>query len=96
AIMTLDYLKQYLAVMVDDSEIIRGAEQAVLPGRFEEIQGKTTLLLDTAHNPESMKILVNTLENRFENKEIHVLFAAMKDKDIKQMLDILYESPMIK
>ncbi len=94
AIMTLDYLKQYLAVMVDDDEVTRGAQKASLPGRFEEMQ--KGIIFDTAHNPDSIKILLETMEERNEGQDVHVLFAAMKDKDIASMLELLRGSRIVK
>lgn len=94
AIMTLDYLKQYLALMVDDDEVIRGAGRAFLPGRYEQVSAGN-IILDTAHNLESIETLIGTIETQYADKKINVLFAVMKDKNVKGMLDRLHKSSVV-
>ena len=54
-----------------------------MPCRFEYI-GRN-ILLDGAHNPDGIHNLVISLEKN-ENRPIHVIFAAFKDKNIESML----------
>ncbi|MDQ0256506.1 dihydrofolate synthase/folylpolyglutamate synthase [Evansella vedderi] len=91
AIMTLDYLKQFYAVMVDDEDIITGVKNAILPGRNEIVNTNPTIVLDTAHNPDAIAITIESMKKMYNNKEIHILFSAMKDKDYMGMIRQLQE-----
>jgi dihydrofolate synthase/folylpolyglutamate synthase len=44
------------------------------------------IILDVAHNPKSISVLVDTLKDMYPEKKWNVIFGVMKDKDIKQML----------
>ncbi|MCD8509082.1 MAG: bifunctional folylpolyglutamate synthase/dihydrofolate synthase [Bacillus sp. (in: Bacteria)] len=89
AIMTVDYLKQFYAVMVDDEHIIKGLEKAKLPGRCEVVHQQPDIIIDTAHNPEAMAVTIETVKEMYGDQELHVLFAAMKDKDVEAMVSQL-------
>lgn len=86
AVTTVVYLKQFYALLVDEEHILAGLEKAFLPGRFEIVQREPLVVLDTAHNVAAMRETVKTLKVLFPEKEFHVLFAAMKDKDLAGML----------
>lgn len=58
-------------------------------GRFELLREKPAVLLDGAHNPSAIKVFVKTLLVTFPHKRYHIIFGAMKDKDIKGMIKIL-------
>jgi len=58
--------------------------------RIELINTTPVTILDVAHNPQSIESLVNTiLQSHFGTMKFNVLFSAMKDKDISQMIEIL-------
>ena len=55
--------------------------------RIENVsQNKNPIILDVAHNPKSISLLVNTLKDMYPENNWNFIFAAMKDKNIKQML----------
>ena len=58
-----------------------------VPGRFETIQEKPKVILDTGHNVEAIEAVIAEL-NRQQLKPA-VLFAAMKDKRAEEMLKLL-------
>jgi dihydrofolate synthase/folylpolyglutamate synthase len=66
------------------ADIRRGLAQAKWPGRLDEYRAKRRTLLDGAHNPEAAQLLRNFLVKRKE-KEIHLVFGAVRDKDIKKI-----------
>jgi dihydrofolate synthase/folylpolyglutamate synthase len=48
------------------------------------------LIIDVAHNTEALHNLVKTIENsEYNNLKWNIVFAAMSDKDIKEMLEML-------
>lgn len=82
-----------------DDAIARGLESTVWPGRFEILSEKPLIVLDGAHNPAGVKMLVETwrafLASRFAwdagriNASTHLVFASVADKDIFPMAQLL-------
>jgi dihydrofolate synthase/folylpolyglutamate synthase len=54
-------------------------------GRIDLLRQKPSLILDVAHNIDSIKILVETLKN-FNFNKIILIFGIMKDKDHKEVI----------
>jgi len=79
---------------VSEQAIHKGLQNINLKGRFQLIEGTTPVLLDVAHNPQAVTALFNYLKNDFPDREIHAVFAMMKDKDIAGVIDII--KPVIK
>jgi len=58
-----------------------------LQGRYEVVSDKPRIILDSAHNPDGIKCFVNEFAKEKENyKETSLLFGAMRDKNIEEML----------
>ncbi len=84
---------------IDDSAIARGLESTVWPGRFEILSEKPLIVLDGAHNPAGVKMLVETwrafLASRFGwsapeiNGRARLVFASVIDKDISEAARLL-------
>ncbi|MBB6451926.1 dihydrofolate synthase/folylpolyglutamate synthase [Salirhabdus euzebyi] len=66
-----------------------GLQKTSWPGRFEIINKNPLVILDGAHNVPGLKTLTNTLERFYPNKRKHLIFSAMKDKPLQEMVDIL-------
>lgn len=65
-------------------------ENADLPGRFEVFQnGKNTLVLDGAHNPQAVELLMDFWHKTPFSENAALLCGFMKDKDYKKMLALL-------
>lgn len=66
----------------DEESVRSGLANTRLPGRFEvrEVQGQT-VVLDGAHNAESMQSLVLTLEERFPGAKFQVVFGMVQGHD---------------
>lgn len=65
-------------------------EKASLPGRFEVFQnGKNTLVLDGAHNPQAVELLMEFWRKTPFAENAALLCGFMKDKDYKKMLSLL-------
>lgn len=56
-------------------------------GRTEMIADN--LMIDGAHNDESVAVLVNLLKSDYADKKVHILFAAIDTKPINSMLEQL-------
>jgi dihydrofolate synthase/folylpolyglutamate synthase len=57
-----------------------------LPGRFQVVPGQPTLVLDVAHNPQSVATLAVNLDQMGFFPRTHAVFGAMRDKDLRPML----------
>ncbi|KRM22289.1 bifunctional folylpolyglutamate synthase/dihydrofolate synthase [Latilactobacillus graminis] len=67
-------------------DIKRGLNRVSWPGRFEKINDEPLIVLDGAHNPEGVAQLVQTIQHHFKNRDIYLLFGALGDKNLDQML----------
>ncbi len=71
-----------------DKEIIKKAlKKAIWAGRLEKLEEQ--VYIDGAHNEHALNALKDTLKDTFKDYKIHVLFSALKDKDIKNMLAVI-------
>lgn len=66
--------------------IYRGIENTSLPGRMEVVKNSPLVIVDGAHNQEAIHRLVESLEKLEPAKDIHVVFASFRDKNIHAML----------
>lgn len=69
--------------------IKRGLRNVPLHGRFEILSKNPVVLIDGAHNPAGIRVLINALKEDFPHRKYHIIFGALKDKDIRGMLDLL-------
>jgi dihydrofolate synthase/folylpolyglutamate synthase len=57
-----------------------------LPGRFQIVPGQPTLVLDVAHNAQSVATLAVNLDQMGFHPRTHAVFGVMRDKDIPAIL----------
>lgn len=86
---------------IGEEAIRNGLRSVNLPGRFQFFPGDVPVLLDVAHNPQAVKILVGHLRAHYEGRRIHAVFAVMRDKDIagivsniRDLVDEWYLAPL--
>ena len=60
-----------------------------LPGRFQIVPGRPTLILDVAHNPHAVATLARNLDQMGFFPRTHVVFGAMRDKDLPAILSLM-------
>ena len=78
-----------LGVAVDDDALRRGLERATVAGRFEaRPRGRSTTVLDGAHNPAACAAVADTLA-AVGYDDAHVVFGAMYEKDHAGMVAAL-------
>lgn len=66
--------------------IAQGLTEARWPGRFEIVHSKPFVIVDSAHNLDSVQKLLSALKRIFPQKKVIVIFGASRDKDVKGML----------
>jgi len=71
---------------VGAQEIRNGMAWVELPGRFQVLPGRPTIILDVAHNPHASAALAQNLENMAYHPYTIAVFGAMADKDLDGVL----------
>ncbi|WP_347549410.1 folylpolyglutamate synthase/dihydrofolate synthase family protein [Pseudalkalibacillus hwajinpoensis] len=94
ALMTLEYLRVFYGLHIEEDMIKIGLARAAWPGRFEKLKSHPDVVVDGAHNPEGVESLAQTLRTHYPDTNIHAVFSALGDKDIESMLQPLY--PLIR
>ena len=92
ACIALEAVNKLLEVYpVSEDEIRQGLANTYMPVRMEILSKSPLIIADGSHNPEGVQNMVKSLQNVTENREIHILFACFKDKNIERMLAYLGE-----
>lgn len=86
ALMTLEVLRQYYAVVLDEEPFREGMRSTAWPGRLEMISESPRLLLDGAHNPEGAETLAEALRTVYRYDKLHMLIAMMPTKQHEGVL----------
>jgi dihydrofolate synthase/folylpolyglutamate synthase len=71
-----------LQLPVSAQDIRNGLATVELPGRFQVLPGRPTVILDVAHNPHAAAVLAQNLGNMGFHPYTYAVFGAMQDKDI--------------
>jgi dihydrofolate synthase/folylpolyglutamate synthase len=80
ALAALEALRHRLPVGAQ--EVRTGLVLVDLPGRFQVLPGRPTIILDVAHNPHAAATLAQNLDNMGFHPYTYAVFGAMQDKDI--------------
>lgn len=86
AVMTAQYLHESGSFVITEEAVRKGLKMAYWPGRLEIVSENPLIILDGAHNNEGISALVQELTNRYTDKSVHIIFAALKDKKLDQMI----------
>ena len=71
---------------VNAQAVRQGLAKVDLPGRFQIVPGQPALVLDVAHNPQSVAALALNLDQMGYFPQTHAVFGAMRDKDLDTLL----------
>jgi len=74
---------------LSDGAVRRGLQSVYWPARFQIWRRKPLVILDAAHNPSGVQILVQAFQDLLPGKKVNFLFGVMGDKDYSQMLRVL-------
>ena len=86
AVMTLEVLRQYYALILEEGVLEEGLLSARWPGRLELVRENPRILLDGAHNPEGMAALAAALKESFRWRRLHLMVGALANKNHIDML----------
>lgn len=86
AVMTLEVLRQYYALIVDDEDLSAGLANTSWPGRLEMVSQSPRIVIDGAHNPEGMEALSHALRDIYKFDRLNVMMAMMPNKNHEHTL----------
>ncbi|QLK85973.1 folylpolyglutamate synthase/dihydrofolate synthase family protein [Staphylococcus sp. 17KM0847] len=86
AITALLELKEQGLIRIDFNKMIDAIEHVRWTGRIERVSTEPLIIIDGAHNKESVDALVDTIEKYYRLEKVDVLFAAITGKPIQHML----------
>lgn len=94
AIATAEQLGQF-GFKTTPKQIAQGIRDTQWPGRFQVIPPSAAthqheMVLDVAHNPAGAWALRSALSENFAERDLTVVFAAMRDKAIQEVADVLF------
>ncbi len=86
AMMTLEVLRQFYALVVDDDILLEGFAETSWPGRMELLQQQPRLLVDGAHNPEGAAKLADTLKQVYTYRKLRLMLGLLETKNHSEYL----------
>ncbi|MGN1401307.1 MAG: bifunctional folylpolyglutamate synthase/dihydrofolate synthase [Bacillus sp. (in: firmicutes)] len=80
------YLQEPLHFVLVEELMREGLQEANWRGRLETISDSPTIIVDGSHNEEGIRTMVQTIEERYKNRDIIVVMATLADKDNEFMV----------
>ncbi len=93
ALAAAEELAKLGLVRITPESIECGIRETRWPGRFQILSARSgwpEIVLDVAHNPAGAWALRSALSERYDNRPLIFVFAAMRDKAISEMTEILF------
>lgn len=87
AALALAALRALPHFLCSEEEEARGLAEAHWPGRFEEVA--PGVIMDGAHNPHAMRVLVACWRERFGEQRARCIFAGSADKALGEVIELL-------
>ncbi len=82
------YLKD-LGYKLEEKNILKGMINTKMAGRFQKINDNPLVILDGAHNVESVKALNDTLKEDFPNEKFVFITGFFEDKEYMKLVEIV-------
>lgn len=74
---------------MSDKDITEGIAKASIPARLEYMEGKPSLIIDGAHNPDGAQTLARALKDLTSGRRKIAVIGILEDKDYNTVLEIL-------
>ncbi|MEI7025232.1 bifunctional folylpolyglutamate synthase/dihydrofolate synthase [Paenibacillus sp. y28] len=81
ALMTLEVLRQYYALLCEDEELLAAMKETSWAGRLEMVSREPRILIDGAHNPEGAEVLAAALKSTYRYKRLHFMMGMLSTKN---------------
>ena len=82
-------LEKKTRLVISESAVRQGLLDAQWPGRLEKVADRPAIVLDGAHNVDSIKRMLEGLKRHFKYSNLIVVFGAFNDKNTEGMLEEL-------
>lgn len=92
AVMAADFLRTFYSALIEEDAVKEGLYKAYWAGRFEQLSSNPDIIIDGAHNPDGIMTLVNTVRQQYPGKKVHIIFCALSDKKLDDMVGPLAET----
>ena len=79
-----------LGYPVSQASLVEGLATARWPGRLEQVHAAPSVFLDGAHNPAGARALANYWEEHCAGRRIVLVYGAMRDKAVPEIVEILF------
>ncbi|MCE7793492.1 bifunctional folylpolyglutamate synthase/dihydrofolate synthase [Salipaludibacillus sp. CUR1] len=89
AVAAVRYFMDKNIADITPAHLRKGLIKTFIPGRWEAFLSSPSVFLDTAHNLEAIATVRNNIRTVEGNRDITILFAAMKDKPAADMMNML-------
>lgn len=86
-LMALETLRERIPVSMQ--AVREGLMLVELPGRFQVLAGKPSVVLDVAHNPQAAGVLAENLSNMGYFPETWAVFGMLADKDVEGVVSLV-------
>ena len=74
---------------ISKDNVYKGLKYANWAGRMERVQKNPVIIFDGAHNEESAKAFIKSLQSITKTAKVYMLISLLKGKDYKAILEIL-------
>ncbi|WP_411003164.1 bifunctional folylpolyglutamate synthase/dihydrofolate synthase [Paenibacillus sp. TH7-28] len=78
--MVLEVLRQYMAFILEDEQLLDGFRSAFWAGRLELVMEEPRIVLDGAHNPEGAAALAKSLPEVYRYRKLHMMMGMLANK----------------
>jgi dihydrofolate synthase/folylpolyglutamate synthase len=93
-VLNIIYILQNNDIKVSDSSIYLGLSNVQWECRMELLHINCDILIDGAHNAESINMLTSYINTHFKNTPITLIFGVLEDKEYDKMMKTLF--PFVK
>ena len=76
-------------LIIEEKHLIKGLETVSWEGRLETVSSNPTIILDCAHNEESVRNMTRELRKNFKFSRCLIVLGLMQDKKIDEVIKIL-------
>lgn len=80
AIMTLEILRQYYALILEEEDLQAAMAEVKWPGRLELVKSEPQIVLDGAHNPQGAAALAEALKESYSYERLHIMAGMLSKK----------------
>ncbi|MHB1390628.1 MAG: bifunctional folylpolyglutamate synthase/dihydrofolate synthase [Thermoleophilia bacterium] len=81
----------FMRKVLDEKKLKRSLLKISIPARMEVISEKPMIILDGAHNPAGIEVLIKSLATLVQTRRVLCVVSILKDKDAAAMLGRLLE-----